>query len=207
MAPAKPPPAKNNEKRRPGTTIVKKSKQATASRNSRRLQRKSPEFVEAQPKPVQASQSSSTSSASILPPVSPPKRLLETLAPRPTSHKKELPRNAEAGVIADDSESPPKLPQELPLLSDEKVEALQSVFTQVMTTKPVESTKRTLRSRPLTGTKTSPTQSYPRNNGNATYRHMTLTAFGIRLHSEPPGDIETTIKGIVNAKISENPPS
>ncbi|KAK7426722.1 hypothetical protein QQZ08_006758 [Neonectria magnoliae] len=131
MAPAKPDPVKNNEKRRPGTPIVKKSRQATASRNSRRLQGKPPEFVEAQPKLVRASQSSSTSSALILPPVTPPKRPsrgagVEADEPQgeppskqaqrsthrsPSPTEKEFPRDAEARVTTDEQQSEPPTDQ------------------------------------------------------------------------------------------------
>ncbi|KAI9856814.1 MAG: hypothetical protein M1813_008751 [Trichoglossum hirsutum] len=121
---------------------------------------------------------------------------------KPSEGKSPKDAGAEAGAKAkakakvDKPEGPSEQPQEPPLLSENDSRSLQSIFNGVMTSAASSSLKRAAshRSRASSETGTGST------NTNAVYRRKNLAAVKIRLHAEPPGDVETTIKSIVNTQ-------
>ncbi|KAF2805179.1 uncharacterized protein BDZ99DRAFT_466831 [Mytilinidion resinicola] len=211
-------PAKKKGLPKPGpraTPVVKKPIQTSSTRTSLRSQNKLPVSHAGQSHPVQLSP---TSPAPALQPAGTKRkhsRDTEAEADKPkderpskqsrrsTRHRlkpseEKLPKDAEAEAEAkaDKPEGSSEQPQEPPLLSEKDSRSLQSVFQEVMTSAASNSLKRPAshRSRAPSETGTSST------NTNAVYRRKNLAAVKIRLHANPPDDVETTIKGIVNTK-------
>ena len=166
-----------------------------------------------QPRPVK---SSATPPASIPPParryrdseaeVNEPKdkclakQPRKSTPPRLEPFEEELSKDFQAGAKADKFGSPLEQPQEPPPLSENDSQSLQSLYKEVMDSASNKALKRTSSRRSIVQSETGSDRTQRSSNTNAVYRRQNLAAVKIRLHAEPPNDVETTIKGIINAK-------
>ena len=202
------------------TSIVKKSTQASGARKSLRLQNKSPVSPiplpwPAQPSPTPLAPISQTActkrkrSRDSEAETDEPKEGRPTKQPRRSTppslepSEEKLPKDFEAGAKADGPKGPSEQPQEPPLLSEKDSQSLQSLYKDVMDSASNKSLKRTSSRRSIAQSETGSDRTQRSSNTNAVYRRQNLAAVKIRLHAEPPNDIKTTIKDIVNAKFPE----
>ncbi|KAL8724374.1 MAG: hypothetical protein Q9166_007985 [cf. Caloplaca sp. 2 TL-2023] len=197
------------------TPMVKKSIQPPGTRKGLRSQNKSPVSH-----PVKVSP---TSSAPISPPAHPKRKRSRnteaeadepkdrrpakqpriTVRPRLKPSEGKSPKDTEAGARAEEPESPPEQPQEPPPVLAEDLQSLKSVYEKVMISAASSALKRSASCRSRAPSETETERTQRSNNNNAFYRRNNLAAVKIRLHAEPPSNIKTTIKGIVNAKVSK----
>ncbi|KAI9696724.1 MAG: hypothetical protein M1836_005086 [Candelina mexicana] len=109
---------------------------------------------------------------------------------------------AEAEAKSDEPEGPPRLPENLPLLSEED---LQSLYDEVMDSvaRNSPSLKRTPSRRSIASSDADTFRSQRFAGTTAFYRRNNLAAVQISLHIEPPDHIQGHINGIINAEISK----
>ena len=200
------------------TPIVKKSRKSSGTRKALRSRNKPPVSHADQSHPVQ---SSPTSPAPIPQPARikrkrsrdpeaeadkpkdqrPAKQPRRSTRPRLEHSEEKLPKDAEAEAKADEPEGPSEQPQEPPPLSEKDSQSLQSIYEEVMASAASNSLKRTASRRSRAQSETGTDRTQRSTNTNAVYRRKNLATVKIRLHAEPPDDVETTIKGIVNVKV------
>ncbi|KAI4118279.1 MAG: hypothetical protein LQ338_007425 [Usnochroma carphineum] len=224
MAPrAKAPPSRRKGRLletgpRRATPIVKKPRQASSTRKGLRSQTKPPVSQDDDSRPVQ---SSSTSLA----PISQPARIKRKRSPDPEAeadtpkderpakqprrsarHRlepsaKKLAEDAEADAEAHEPAGPSEQPQGPPLLSEKDSQSLGTIYKEVMASAASNSLKRTASHRSRVPSETGTDRTQLSTNSNPVYRRKNLAAVKIRLHAEPPDDVDTTIKDICNAKV------
>lgn len=225
MAPANSAPAKKKRRQpktgpQPLTSIVKKSTQASGARKSLRLKNRSlvsliPQPRLAQPSPTPLApiaqpactkrKRSRDSEAEANEPKEgrPAKQPRISTPPSLEPSEEKLPIDSEGGAKANEPEGSSEPPQEPPLLSEKDSQSLQSLYKEVMHSESNKSLKRTSSRRSIAPSETGSDRTQRSSNSNAVYRRQNLAAVKIRLHAEPPDDIETIIKDIFNAKSPE----
>ena len=201
------------------TSIVKKSTQTSGARKSLRLQNKPVSHIP-QPKPAQPfltplapiSQPARTkrkrSRDSEVEPNEPKeghpaKRPRRSSPPSLEPSEEKLAKDSEAEAKAEGPKGHLEQPQEPPLLSEKDSYLLQSLYKDVMDSASNKSLKRTSSRRSIVQSESGSYETQRSSSTNAIYRRQNLAAVKIRLHAEPPDDIETAIKNIVNAEFSE----
>lgn len=203
------------------TPIVKKSTQASGARKSLRLPNQSsvslvPQLKSAQPSPTPLAPISqpartkrkrspdSEAEADELKDSRPAKQSRKDTPPSLEPSEEKFPKDSEVGARTDGPEDPPEQPQEPPLLSEKDSDSLQSLYKDVMSSELNQALKRTSSRRSIAQSETGSDRTQRSSNTNAVYRRKNLAAVKIHFHVEPPNNIETTIKDIVNAKCTEH---
>ena len=195
------------------TSAVKKPTQASGARKSLRVQNKSPVSPILQPRPAQPSSQpartkrkrSRDSEAEANEPKEshPAKQPRRSTPPSLEPSQEKLLKDPKAGTKAEWSEGPSEQPQEPPLLSEKDSQSLQSLYKDVMDPTSNKVLKRTSLRRSIAQSETGSDRTQRSSNTSAVYRRQNLAAVKIRLHAEPPDDIKTAIKDIVNAEFPE----
>ena len=224
MAPANSKPAK--KKRRLSktgshrSTPIVKSTQASGTRKSLRLQNLPSVSLVSQLKPAQPSP---TSLAPISQPARtkrkrsrdsepeadepkdshPTKQSRKDSPPNLEPSEEKFPKEYEVRARTKGSEDPPEQLQEPPLLSEKDSDSLRLLYKDVMSSELNQALKRTSSRRSITQSETGSDRTQRSSNTNAIYRRKNLAAVKIHFHVEPPNNIETIIKDIVNAKCTE----
>lgn len=103
---------------------------------------------------------------------------------------------------ADESKGPSEL-EETPPLSKIESQSLRTIYKEVMAFTASDSLKQTVSRRSNTSLETGTEKTRCSNISNTIYRHKNLAVVKIRLHTEPPDDVETNINHIVNAEVFE----
>lgn len=202
------------------TSIVKKHIETPGSRNSLRLQNKSPVSPSPQPRLAKASsnplapisQLASTKRKRSEDPEAkadepeqnrPTKQPRISTPPRLEPSREKSPDDSEAVARADGPEGASEQPQEPRLLSEKESQSLQSVYKNVMERESNKSLKRASSRGSIAQSGTGSDQTQRSAISNATYRRLTLAAVNIHFHVKPPDTVITTIKAIVNAELPE----
>ena len=202
------------------TSILKKPTQASGARKSLRLQNKPPFSPILQPRLAQSSsiplepisqpahikrKRSRDSAAEVNEPEEgrPVKKPRRSTLPCIEPSEEKLPKDSEAGAKAEGLECPSEEPQEPPLLSDKDSKSLESLYKEVMASASDRILKWTSSRRSMPQSETVSDRTQRSSNTNALYRHHNLAAVQIRLHTEPPDDIEMAIKDIVNTELPD----
>ena len=204
------------------TPIVKKSTQASGARKSLRLQNQPSVSLISQLRPAQPSptplapipqpartkrkrsrDSEAEAEADKLKDSRPAKQSRKDTPPSLELFEKKFSKDPEVGARTDEPKDPPEQPQEPPPLSEKDSNSLQSLYKDVMDSELNHALKRTSSRRSIAPSETGSDRTQRSSNTNAVYRRKNLAAVKIHFHVEPPDNIETTIKDIVNAKCPE----